>query len=439
MLGWLKRLVGWPDAAAAPRPARGTATAADRAEPVEAAPPAGFGMRRPLVGRGGGVAGFELLLPESAERRLRERPDPAAAAAHHITLLAAAAKLAQAGRPALVRMAAPVLERPAVASAVPTGTWVMVDGLASLPAALLQELRGRGVMLGVPDGPPAREPRVDFVAQQAQEGGLDTLLLSSQRWRELSPRLPMVALGLRHLDDVERALRGGYNLAGGQLARSGQVLPPKPLGSAAHRICELLNHLAMDRDTAVIAEAVRADVALTYRMLRYANSPAIGLKRSVESVDQAVNILGRAELYRWLSVLLMSAAGERQASRALQEDALARGRLLEAVARTRGDADIGAHFTLGLLSMIEVLLQVPMASAVAPLRLGEAAGAALLQRQGPWADRLALLDAVEAGDAGQVELLAAGLGVADDLPALQEAAWRWAAAVSEGAGAGRTG
>ncbi len=52
------------------------------------------------------------------------------------------------------------------------------------------------------------------------------------------------------------------------------------------------------------------------------------------------------------------------ASRALQEAALARGRLLESVAHTPGDAKPGAFFTLGLLSLIEPLPQVPMAVAL---------------------------------------------------------------------------
>jgi len=45
-----------------------------------------------------------------------------------------------------------------------------------------------------------------------------------------------------------------------------------------------------------VADAVRADVALTYRLLRYANSPALGLSRGVDSVEQAVQLLGWQKL-----------------------------------------------------------------------------------------------------------------------------------------------
>jgi c-di-GMP phosphodiesterase len=209
----------------------------------------------------------------------------------------------------------------------------------------------------------------------------------------------------------------------------------RPLGAAAHRICGLLNHLALDRDTAVIADEVRADATLTYRLLRYANSPAIGLRRAVEVVDDAVQLLGRVELQRWLSVQLLSAAQDRQAARALEEGALVRGRVLEAIARLRQETNPGAHFTLGVLSLIEPLLQLPLADAVGPLRLGEEATAALLRREGPWAPRLALLDALDTADqpgSDRAAALAAELGLPDgELAAIVDDAWGWSSQVRE--------
>jgi c-di-GMP phosphodiesterase len=234
------------------------------------------------------------------------------------------------------------------------------------------------------------------------------------------------------VEDMEAALRGAVTLAGGQLGRSRDAPPPKPLGAAAHRICELLNHLALDHETSVVAEAVRGDAALTYRLLRYANSPAVGARQGVEAVDTAVALLGRRELQRWLSVQLMLSAGSaRQAAKALEEGALVRGRVLEGIARARGEENPGAHFTLGLLSVIEPLLQVPLADAIAPLRLGEMANEALLQRAGPWADRLALLDAMDGADTALADALAAALGVAAQLPAIVDDAWGWTAQFAE--------
>lgn len=458
MAGWFARLIGRappaPAAAPAPSPstlARATLAAAAATSapspapaPVAAAAPA-FGLRRPLVGSKGQIAGFELLLPSALELRLAQRADAAATqarAAHQALLLAAAAPLCRAGRLVLVSLSAGALARPGVAQQAASGALICVPDLALLPADAAAALRARGVRLGVPDGPPANAPAADFVLLQAVAGGLDTLLLSAQRWREQRAPLPLLATGLLHLDDVERVLRAGFTLVGGVLDRGQGAPAARPLSAAAHRICELMNHLALEHDTHIVSDAVRGDVALSYRLLRYANSPALGLRKTVESVDAAVMLLGRKELQRWLNVLLLSVADSRQASRALQEMALARGRLLEGLAGLRGHPAPQTLFTMGLLSLLEVLLQVPLADALAPLRLPEPVLLALLQRQGPLADYLALAEALDAGDSAQIDACAATFGGVDAVQEVADAAWVWAtevavsAAPEPGAGAG---
>ena len=109
-----------------------------------------------------------------------------------------------------------------------------------------------------------------------------------------------------------------------------------------------------------------------------------------------------------------------------------RGRVLEAIARRRQEPNPGAHFTLGVLSLIEPLLQVPMADAVGPLRLGEEATAALLRREGPWAARLALLDALDETGSGEANVQAAALGLAPgELAGIVDDAWGWSSQVRE--------
>ncbi len=404
--------------------------------PAVASPAAQFGVRRPLVGPKGGVAAFEVLLPSALEQRLALKGDDTARSAHQALLLAAAAPVCKAGRMAVLNIGAAALLRPGVAQQASAGTLLCVHDLAQLPADLAATLRARGVKLGVPDMPAAQAPVADFVFLRAAAEGLDTLMLSAQHWRAARPRLPLVACGLQHLDDIERLLGSGFALVGGVLDRSGAAPVARPLSAAAHRICELLNHLSLDRETSVVADAVRSDVALSYRLLRYANSPAIGLRRNVEAVDDAVSLLGRKELYRWLSVLLMTVAQSRQASRALQETALARGRLLENLGLQRQDSAPQTLFTIGMLSMMEVLLQVPLADALAPLRLSEPVRLALLFRQGPYAPYLLLAQAMDGEDARAVEAAAQPFGGADAVQVLADEAWAWAQDMVQGSGAG---
>lgn len=427
-------------APAAPADARtaaaaGPARAAPAGAPGGAAPPAGFGQRLPLVDRKGRVAGFELRWPPALQARLKGAPEAGVAQA---AALVAAARLAAAdGRPVLVELAAPLLEHGAVQAQAGAGV-MLCWSAAPAAGAAVQALRERGAQVGAPDGPPERlasaEPpaaRPDFVVLRAATGGVETLLLSAQRWREAMPRLPLLACGLGSVDEVERLLQAGFTLAGGRFDKRGAAFAARPLDAAAHRICELMNHLALDRDTAVIADAVRGDVALSYRLLRYANSPAIGLRRGVDSVEAAVALLGRNELQRWLAVLLLGAADARPAAAALQEHALARGRLFEALARRRSESRPAALFTLGVMSQLDLLLRVPMAAALEPLRLPDVAREALLQHRGAWAAYLTLADALEGEDQAALDAAAAPLGGLAAVWAEAEQAWVWAAGVMQ--------
>jgi c-di-GMP phosphodiesterase len=410
------------------------AAAASRPPSQQAPPPAAttFAVRRPLVSRNGQVGGFEMLLPAPVLQRLAAKPDGAAAVAHHASLLAAATALALPQRPALVCLPGALLAHEALQTAAGRPLWLCTA--TPLAPALAGVLRAKGAKLGLLDATPAPSPVLDFVVMLATAGGQDTLLLAAQRWREVQPQATLVALGLPHLDAVEQVLRGGFNLAGGALARSAQPAAAQgTLGADAQRVCELLNHLALDSDNPVVAAAVRADVALSVRLLRYANSPAMGLTRTVDSVDQALALLGRAELRRCLQLMLLSLAASRPASRALQENALVRARLLELLARRRAERDPGLFFTLGLLSTLDLLMQLPLGAALAPLRLGAELMQALLQRQGPLAPQLALLDGIEASDESQAWSAAAALGHSEHLAADLEAAWAWASAASAGA------
>lgn len=430
MLRWLSRL--WSD----DQPQAPAPTAATRPTPPPPAPAApeaaaAFGVRRPLVGSQGALAGFELRLPPLLEQRLATMAADAAEAAaiaHHAALLSTARLTQQPGRTVLIALPGRLLDKPAVAQQA-MAEMLLVPVGPPAAAASLQALRQRGVRVGAPDGPPDPATAADFVLLRATAGGIDTLLLSAQRWREAKPGLRLVAVGLESIDDVERALASGIALAGGRLEAGHGAAHPRPLQGAAHRICGLLNDLAMDRDTAVVAESVRSDVALSYRLLRYANSPAIGASRAVETVESAVMLLGRAEVGRWLSVMLMSAASGRQASAALQEDALARGRLLELLARGQRVAQPQLLFTIGLLSRLHLLLQMPLAAALEPLRLTGDASLALLQRQGPWASYLNLADEIEGEDEQRFGELCAPHGGIDSVLAVAAEAWGWAAEV----------
>ena len=397
------------------------------------------GVRRPLVAANGDVAGFEFTLAASIDERLRRRADPVAHAAHAISLMLAMRPAVEAEQIALASLSADLLARPDVIAQLPAGAWLCLSPAASdadMPG-LLAALRGCGVRVGTqvsPSHPPSGGAKFDFTVVTMDAGGLEPLIAAVGALRKAGASDAIVATGLSDVDGIERALAAGATLASGSF--NAQVAAPRQrtLNGDVLRIIQLL--IAVRDEHQPLGELtrdLRGDVGLCYRLLRHVNSPAMGLTRSVESIDQAVLILGRSELYRWLSVLLLAAVSGRRSSRALQEISLARGRMLELLARECGTEPPDALFTVGLLSLLNVMLEVPMSQALQPLRLSEPAHKALLDRSGPWHAMLTLSEALERHDLDVVDSVAAQFGGTERVMELSDSAWRWAQAVHRNA------
>jgi EAL and modified HD-GYP domain-containing signal transduction protein len=439
MMNWFKRLFDGKDspAPAVPAPPVRLSSSSEQAAPVP-------GVRRPLVAANGDVAGFEFTLAASIEDRLRRRADPVAHAAHAISLMLAMRPAVEAEQIALARLPADLLMRPEVIAQLSAGAWLCLGPIAESTAAseedmskLLAALRGCGVRVGTQLSPaqaPAGAVKFDFTVMAMDAGGIEPLIAAVGALRKSGASDAIIATGLPDVDGIERALAAGATLASGSF--NAQVAAPRQrtLNGDVLRIIQLLNAVRDERQPlGKLTRDLRGDVGLCYRLLRHVNSPAMGLTRSVESIDQAVLILGRSELYRWLSVLLLAAVSGRRSSRALQEISLARARMLELLARECGTEPPDALFTVGLLSLLNVMLEVPMSQALQPLRLSESAHNALLDHSGPWHAMLTLSEALERHDLDVVDAVAAQFGGTERVMAMSDSAWRWAMAVHRNA------
>ncbi|MBI5938524.1 MAG: HDOD domain-containing protein [Betaproteobacteria bacterium] len=162
------------------------------------------------------------------------------------------------------------------------------------------------------------------------------------------------------------------------------------------RIMELLNLVISHAEVGEIEEKFKTDAALSYRLLRYINSPALMLQHPIQSISQAVMFLGHDQLYRWLALLLFSGDTPDPRSLSLLRNALVRARFTENLGQCHiAPPRRGGLFIVGLLSMLDALLNLPMAEAIAGLKLPEEIVFALLKRAGPLAPYLELAIACE--------------------------------------------
>lgn len=170
---------------------------------------------------------------------------------------------------------------------------------------------------------------------------------------------------------------------------------------------KLVQLVACDADTREIEEIFRREPTLSYHLLRLVNSPGVGAGRVVTSFAQAILILGRSQLRRWLNLLLFASRKDDPRAPMLMARAAVRGRLLEMMARESGLDGAGREraFMVGMFSLLGCMFGMSLAELLPPLKLDDSITAALLRREGEIGQMLAALEAAEAGDSPTLEAL----------------------------------
>lgn len=173
-----------------------------------------------------------------------------------------------------------------------------------------------------------------------------------------------------------------------------QLLPP----AQAH-VIELINLLRQQAGTPALEEVLKKDAGLAFNLLRTINSAGLGLPRPITSFREAVMMLGMRKLFRW-AALLFTATRDGGPPPAVCQKAVVRARLVELLALETGmDADQADQaFVTGLFSLLDAMLPLTLAAALALVHVPEAVSRALLQGEGRLAMLLTLAQACESSD-----------------------------------------
>jgi EAL and modified HD-GYP domain-containing signal transduction protein len=145
------------------------------------------------------------------------------------------------------------------------------------------------------------------------------------------------------------------------------------------------------------------DVGLSFRLLRYINSPFFGLRSEVRSIGQAVALLGLEQLKQWATMTAFTGIDDKPVE--LTITALVRARFCELAAHDQLDGDGIDMFTLGLFSVIDALFDTPMTELLARLPFAPDACEALVEHTGPKGRLLECLHALETGDLQAAEAI----------------------------------
>jgi EAL and modified HD-GYP domain-containing signal transduction protein len=260
--------------------------------------------------------------------------------------------------------------------------------------------------------------KIDFQRTDARE--IPAII---QHARKSCATVLIVGDKLETSDDLARANAFGCDLVQGYYIARPSVLSrqARPVNrSAVRTILEITSREVVD--TARLLRTVATDLTVAYRVLTAVNSSSFGLDRQVDSLSDAVSMVGSGHLRHVATLVAPTATTD--ADENLMLSAVRRAKLLSVLVSNADKA--GEAYVVGLLSVAEDVYGVSMPDLLAELPLGPEATSALLDRTGEYGALLALAEACERGDTELVRRLV--VETPDHVLGEYAAADRWAKA-----------
>jgi c-di-GMP-related signal transduction protein len=209
--------------------------------------------------------------------------------------------------------------------------------------------------------------------------------------------VPAVAQRIGDKTTLEWCKERGFDYFQGTFFLHPEVVIARNLSPSHLAAMQVLAKLSdPDISIADIESAVRIDLALSYRVLRAANSATHGLSRPVESIRDALVLLGAQRLRSWLLLMVLAATGEPDEEQL--STAMTRARTCELMAQADPALRPASAFVVGVLSAMDIVLGLPMADVVDHLPLADDLREALLSGTGPLGELLTAVRAYEVGD-----------------------------------------
>jgi EAL and modified HD-GYP domain-containing signal transduction protein len=405
-----------------PVPAREKATASN---PL-ALPGQRFVARQPIFDRAQNVYGYEILFRNGVEDYFNADPELAARSTLDSSLLFSINTLCDKRR-AFVNCTREVLFKDLITLLPPHQT--VAEILETVEPedrviAACKRLKSFGYLIALDDFAP-NDPRLPLV-EFADIIKVDIRATRPEERARMmrrfgSPKCKMLAEKLETPHEFHQARDMGFVYFQGYFfCRPEIVIGHEVPASRLHyiRLLEMVSRSEMDMRE--LERMLKQEASLSYRLLRYLNSPVFGFALEIKSIRHAMAVLGEREMRRWIRLVVTVGAAE-QTCNELVLMGLARARFCELLSnRVRADTDL---FLMGLLSIMDAILEVTMDVLLEQLPVDRETKAALLGQSSSLRPLYQLMLAQESGKWSESSELAKQL----ELPEGEVASTWWQA------------
>jgi c-di-GMP-related signal transduction protein len=207
----------------------------------------------------------------------------------------------------------------------------------------------------------------------------------------------LLAEKIETMEEFEFCLKLGFDFFQGYFLSKPRIVKSESLPTNKLAVLNLLSVLQNpDSDMEELEEAISFDVSMSYKILKLINSAFFNLTRKIESIRQAIVIIGRNQLRSWASMMAMASLEDRPSE--VIHIAMVRGKMCELLAEQASLDQAETYFTVGLFSALDILMERDIPELIKPLPLSAEVVEALLHGKGTLGDALNCVLAYEKSD-----------------------------------------
>lgn len=220
--------------------------------------------------------------------------------------------------------------------------------------------------------------------------------------QKLAPyRVTLLAQKIETLEQLYECVDLGFKLFQGHFLSKPQIVKGKKVAPNTLALMQVVQELQRpDTTAAAVERLIIKDPILTFKLLRIVNSASYALVRKVESLSQAVVMLGMEQVKKWATLISLSSSSDKPAE--LSRSLLARGRMCELLAESMRYPNTSNFFMVGMMSDISALLDMDMDSVLQQIPFNDEIKAAIGKHEGTMGQ---VLEAVLAYENGEWERL----------------------------------
>lgn len=340
--------------------------------------------RQPILTKDESVVGYELLFRESASDSHFHSVDADSATSNTIdTLNVLGLDAVCDGRLAFINCTQQMLLKDYFLLLPPDKVVIEIQETVSpdeLVRASCQRMKQKRYKIAldnfVPDDPRiALIPFTDFIKVDIRKQSPEQNSALAKKFA--APQCRMLAQKVETRIQMIPAEKDGFSLFQGYFFRRPEHMRARHIPECQVDSLRLLQAVSgKEVDFAAVEELIKHNASLCYRLLRYLNSPLLGLSQPVQSIRHAMSLLGERELVRWIRMATTLVMGQERCSD-LVLSSLVRARFCELI-EPKLDHSKADLFLMGMLSMMDAILQLPMGVVIEGLPLDPDAKTELL-------------------------------------------------------------